>query len=231
MNKIIECIPNFSEGKRQDVIDAISNAANSVPGAKLINVNVDPSYNRCVHTIVGEPEAVLEATFRACQVAVEKIDMNCHHGEHPRIGAIDASPIVPVENVTIEECVEYANRLGERIFCELEVPVYLYEKAAKKEERIKLQNIRHPEYEDFSNSSLSRNGSRIMEKQNCILLPAQCPLESEDRLLLSTSALTLQTSKSPKRLLSASEKQKVLLQKLVLLVFLLKKNSVFRSAA
>lgn len=73
--------------------------------------------------------------------------MNCHHGEHPRIGAIDASPIVPVENVTIEECVEYANRLGERIFCELEVPVYLYEKAAKKEERIKLQNIRHPEYE------------------------------------------------------------------------------------
>ena len=132
MNKIIECIPNFSEGKRQDVIDAISNAANSVPGAKLINVNVDPSYNRCVHTIVGEPEAVLEATFRACQVAVEKIDMNCHHGEHPRIGAIDASPIVPVENVTIEECVEYANRLGERIFCELEVPVYLYEKAAKK---------------------------------------------------------------------------------------------------
>ncbi|GAB1825174.1 MAG: glutamate formimidoyltransferase [Burkholderiales bacterium] len=147
MNKIIECIPNFSEGKRQDVIDAISNAANSVPGAKLINVNVDPSYNRCVHTIVGEPEAVLEATFRACQVAVEKIDMNCHHGEHPRIGAIDASPIVPVENVTIEECVEYANRLGERIFRELEVPVYLYEKAAKKEERIKLQNIRHPEYE------------------------------------------------------------------------------------
>ena len=231
MNKIIECIPNFSEGKRQDVIDAISNAANSVLGAKLINVNVDPSYNRCVHTIVGEPEAVLEATFRACQGAVEKIDMNFHHGEHPRIGAIDASPIVPVENVTIEECVEYANRLGERIFRELEVPVYLYEKAAKKKKESSCKTFVIPSTKDFSSSSLSQSGFRTMERRNCILPPARCRLVSEVRLLLSTSASTPQTSKSPKRLLSASEKQKVLLQRLVLLVFLLKKNSVFRSAA
>ncbi len=147
MAKVIECIPNFSEGKNQEVIDKISEAAASVPNARLINVNVDPAYNRCVHTIIGEPEAVLEATFRACRAAAENIDMNHHKGEHPRIGAIDASPIIPIEDVSMEECVKYANQLAERISSELEIPVYLYEKAAKKPERIKLQNIRHPEYE------------------------------------------------------------------------------------
>lgn len=147
MSKIIECIPNFSEGKNQDVIDAISKAASSVPNAKLINVNVDPNYNRCVHTIVGEPSAVIEATFRACRKAVELIDMNHHKGEHPRIGAIDATPFIPIEDTTLEECVKYANILGERVANELGVPVYLYEKAAKTPQRIKLQNIRHPEYE------------------------------------------------------------------------------------
>ena len=147
MAKIVEFIPNFSEGRRQEVIDAISEAARSVEGAKLINVNVEPSYNRCVHTVVGEPEAVLEAGFRMCQKAVELIDMRTHKGEHPRIGAIDASPFVPVEGITPEECVELCNRLGKRVADELGVPVYLYEKAAKKPERVKLQNIRHPEYE------------------------------------------------------------------------------------
>lgn len=145
--KIVECIPNFSEGRNQAVIDAISQAASSVEGARLINVNVEPSYNRCVHTIVGNPDAVIEATFRACAKAVELIDMNKHKGEHPRIGAIDASPFVPVRNVTLEDCVEYANRLGQRVAQELKVPVYLYEAAARKPERVKLQNIRHPEYE------------------------------------------------------------------------------------
>ena len=145
--KIVECIPNFSEGRNQAVIDEISKAASSVEGARLINVNVEASYNRCVHTIVGEPDAVIEATFRACEKAVELIDMNKHKGEHPRIGAIDASPFVPVRNVTLEECVEYANRLGQRVAEELKVPVYLYEAAARKPERVKLQNIRQPEYE------------------------------------------------------------------------------------
>lgn len=147
MAKIVECIPNFSEGRDQAVVDQISTAASSVEGAKLINVNVDPSYNRCVHTIVGEPEAVLEAAFRACERAVALIDMNRHRGEHPRMGAIDASPFVPVEGITIEECVALAERLGERVARELGVPVYLYEKAARRPERVKLQDIRKPEYE------------------------------------------------------------------------------------
>ncbi|HIU83962.1 MAG TPA: glutamate formimidoyltransferase [Candidatus Aphodousia gallistercoris] len=147
MSKIVECIPNFSEGRNHEVIDAIAKAASEVEGAKLINVNVEPSYNRCVLTIIGEPQAVIEATFRACAKAVELIDMNKHKGEHPRIGAIDASPFVPVRDVTIEECVEYANQLGARVAKELKVPVYLYEKAARSPERVKLQNIRHPEYE------------------------------------------------------------------------------------
>lgn len=147
MAKIVECIPNFSEGRDQAVVDQISAAASSVEGAKLINVNVDPSYNRCVHTIVGEPEAVLEAAFRACERAVALIDMNRHRGEHPRMGAIDASPFVPVEGITLQECVGLAERLGERVARELKVPVYLYEKAARRPERVKLQDIRKPEYE------------------------------------------------------------------------------------
>lgn len=147
MAKIVECIPNFSEGRDQSVVDQISAAASSVEGAKLINVNVDPSYNRCVHTIVGEPEAVIEAAFRACAKAVELIDMNKHKGEHPRMGAIDASPFVPVEGVTMEECVEMANKLGERVANELKVPVFLYEKAARRADHVKLQDIRQPEYE------------------------------------------------------------------------------------
>ena len=147
MAKIVECIPNFSEGRDQAVVDQISAAASSVEGAKLINVNVDPSYNRCVHTIVGEPEAVLEAAFRACERAVALIDVNRHRGEHPRMGAIDASPFVPVEGITLQECVGLAERLGERVARELKVPVYLYEKAARRPERVKLQDIRKPEYE------------------------------------------------------------------------------------
>ena len=101
MTKLVEFIPNFSEGRRQEVIDQISEAAQSVPGAKLINVNVEPSYNRCVHTVVGDPEAVLEAGFRMCQKAVELIDMNHHKGEHPRIGAVDASPFIPLEDLSL----------------------------------------------------------------------------------------------------------------------------------
>ena len=147
MSKIVECIPNFSEGRNQEVIDAIAAAASNVPNARLINVNVEPSYNRCVLTIVGEPQAVIDATFNACKKAVELIDMNKHHGEHPRIGAINASPFVPVRDVTLEDCVQYANILGKRVADELKVPVYLYEKAARRPERVKLQNIRHPEYE------------------------------------------------------------------------------------
>lgn len=147
MAKIVEFIPNFSEGRDQSVVDAISAAASSVEGAKLINVNVDPSYNRCVHTIVGEPEAVLEAAFRTCKVAVELIEMDKHSGEHPRMGAIDASPFVPVSDITLEECVELANRLGERVYAELKVPVFLYEKAARRADHVKLQDIRKPEYE------------------------------------------------------------------------------------
>ena len=136
MTKLVEFIPNFSEGRRQEVIDQISEAAQSVPGAKLINVNVEPSYNRCVHTVVGDPEAVLEAGFRMCQKAVELIDMNHHKGEHPRIGAVDASPFIPLEDMTAKECVDLCNRLGERVAKELQVPVYLDGKLVYQNESI-----------------------------------------------------------------------------------------------
>ncbi len=140
--KIIECVPNFSEGRRKEVVDQIVGAMMTVPGAKLLDVEMDADHNRSVVTIAGPPEEIFEAAFRGIAKAVELIDLNQHQGEHPRIGAADVIPFVPLRDVSIEECVELANRLAERVADELKVPVYLYGEAAKIPERKDLPNIR-----------------------------------------------------------------------------------------
>lgn len=147
MSKLVECVPNFSEGRRPEVIEAITAAVTSVPGVKLLDVNPDPSHNRVVVTFVGEPEAVKEAAFRSCAKATELIDMEQHHGEHPRIGATDVVPFIPVKNVSMEECVQLANELGTRIAEELQIPIYLYEEAAKTPARRALPDVRKGQYE------------------------------------------------------------------------------------
>ena len=147
MSKLVECVPNFSEGRRPEVIEAITAAVTSVPGVKLLDVNPDPSHNRVVVTFVGEPEAVKEAAFRSCAKATELIDMEQHHGEHPRIGATDVVPFIPVKNVSMEECVQLANELGARIAEELQIPIYLYEEAAKTPARRALPDVRKGQYE------------------------------------------------------------------------------------
>jgi glutamate formiminotransferase/formiminotetrahydrofolate cyclodeaminase len=147
MSKIVECIPNFSEGKRPEVVDEIVKAITSVEGIVLLDKEMNSDHNRAVISFIGEPHQVLEAAFCGCKKATELIDLNVHKGEHPRIGATDVIPFVPIANVTMEECVYLAKELGKRIADELNIPVYLYEEAATRPDRIDLANIRKGEFE------------------------------------------------------------------------------------
>ncbi|HYS74370.1 MAG TPA: glutamate formimidoyltransferase [Thermoplasmata archaeon] len=147
MVEVVECVPNFSEGRRKDVVDAIGSAIASVAGARILDVQMDPDHNRSVITFVGDRRAVSEAAFRGASAAVERIDMNVHRGEHPRVGALDVLPFVPIAGVTMEDCVALARAVGKRIADELHVPVYLYEAAASRPDRRALPDVRRGEYE------------------------------------------------------------------------------------
>ena len=149
MQKLIECVPNFSEGRDQNVIRQIADAIESVDGVSLLDVDPGASTNRTVVTFVGSPDAAVEAAFRAIKKAAELIDMRKHKGAHPRMGATDVCPFIPVSNVNWEEEIACANRLAKRVGDELKIPVYLYEKAAKNESRSNLSVIRAGEYEGF----------------------------------------------------------------------------------
>jgi glutamate formiminotransferase/formiminotetrahydrofolate cyclodeaminase len=149
MQKLIECVPNFSEGRDQNVIRQITDAIESVDGVSLLDVDPGASTNRTVVTFVGSPDAVVEATFGAIKKAAELIDMRKHKGAHPRMGATDVCPFIPVSNVSWEDAIACANRLGKRVGDELKIPVYLYEKAAKNKSRSNLSVIRAGEYEGF----------------------------------------------------------------------------------
>ena len=145
--KIVECVPNISEGRRKDIYDAVAAAAAAVSGVTLLNVDPGADTNRTVITFVGDPDAVLEAAFRLVKKGVELIDMTTHRGAHPRMGAVDVVPFIPVANVTMGECADLARRLGERIGKELGVPIYLYEHASSAPHRQNLADIREGEYE------------------------------------------------------------------------------------
>ena len=135
MQKIVECVPNFSEGRNADVIEAIAAAIRNTEGCKLLDVDPGASTNRTVYTFVGAPDAVVAGAMNAARVARERIDMSRHKGEHPRFGALDVCPFVPVAGVSMAECVTLAETFGRRLGEELGVPVYLYEHAARKEFR------------------------------------------------------------------------------------------------
>ena len=149
MQRVIECVPNFSEGRDLEIIGQITAAIESVEGISLLNVDPGASTNRTVVTFAGAPEAAVEAAFRGIQKAAELIDMRQHKGAHPRMGATDVCPFIPVSNVTWEEAIACAHQLGKRVGEELKIPVYLYEKAAKDPSRSNLSVIRSGEYEGF----------------------------------------------------------------------------------
>ncbi len=146
---VIECVPNFSEGRRPEVIEAIAQSIRQTEGVKLLDVDPGKATNRTVMTMAGHPERVIEAAFQAIQTAASLIDMRQHTGEHPRMGATDVCPLIPISGITMEETVEYAKRLARRVGEELNIPVYLYESAATKPDRQNLATIRTGEYEGF----------------------------------------------------------------------------------
>lgn len=145
--QLVECVPNFSEGRDLAKVDAIVQAILAVPEVVLLDRESDPDHNRSVLTFVGPPDAAAVAAFRAVEKAVELIDLRQHTGAHPRIGAADVLPFIPIEGVTLEECVRLAERVGHELWTKLHLPVYLYEAAARRPERTNLENIRKGQFE------------------------------------------------------------------------------------
>jgi glutamate formiminotransferase / formiminotetrahydrofolate cyclodeaminase len=145
--KLVECVPNFSEGRRSHIIDTIVQAVRAVPSVRVLDVHSDPDHNRTVVTFVGTPAAVSKAAFAGISKAAELIDMDEHQGQHPRLGATDVVPFVPISGVTMDDCVQLAKALGQRVGSELHIPVYLYEAAATRPDRVNLADVRRGEYE------------------------------------------------------------------------------------
>ncbi len=182
MAKIIQCVPNFSEGRDQGKLDEILNEIRSVEGVKLLDYSMDKDHNRSVVTFIGSPEGVVEAAFKATQKAAEVIDMTNHQGEHPRMGATDVIPLIPISDVTMDECVELSKKLGARIGNELGISVYLYEKSASAPHRENLADVRKGQYEGMK-EKLKMEGwtpdfgpTELNEKAGVTAVGARMPL-------------------------------------------------------
>src|SRR4030081_2870576 len=160
MTRLIECVPNFSEGRDLGKVEAIVPAMSSVPGVYVLDREMDADHNRCVVTLAGEPEAVAEAALRGVGKAAELIDLTRHTGAHPRIGATDVVPFIPIEGCTIDDCVALARRVGREIWERYRIPVYFYESAATRPERINLENIRKGKFEGLREDVL-RDPDRV----------------------------------------------------------------------
>jgi glutamate formiminotransferase/formiminotetrahydrofolate cyclodeaminase len=210
MRKLIECVPNFSEGQNQETIDAISASIRSIPGVRLLNVEPDKDYNRTVVTFIGEPEAVLETAFQVTKTAAERIDMTKHKGEHPRIGAVDVVPFVPISGVTMSDCVQLANAFGKRVASELDIPIYLYEYASHSRYRKNLSDIRKGEYEglteklkdpewkpDYGEPILNPKSGATVTGARKILIAYNVNLNTQDVALAHEIALRIRESGRP----------------------------------
>jgi len=212
MQKIVECVPNFSEGKNKTIINAISAAIESIPGVKLLNVDPGEDFNRTVYTFVGEPEPVLEAAFQGAKVGTALIDMTKHKGEHARMGALDVCPFIPIKGVTDKDCIQLSKKLGERIAKELEIPVFLYAKSATRQERVKLPDIRKGEYEaleekfkdpsfkpDYGKPEFVPKSGASATGCRDILLAYNINLNTKDKNIASEISGKIRTSGVPKK--------------------------------
>jgi len=190
--QIVECVPNFSEGRRQKAIDAIAAVIGRVSGVKVLDVKPDADHNRTVVTFIGQPQAVEEAAFQGVAEAAELIDMDVHQGEHPRVGAADVVPFVPIQGVSLDDCVAMAARLGARVGSELEIPVYLYEAAATNPARRNLADVRRGEYEGlkheiaFNPAREPDFGPKRMGKAGATIIGARPPLIAFNVTLAAT---------------------------------------------
>jgi glutamate formiminotransferase/formiminotetrahydrofolate cyclodeaminase len=182
MKQIVECVANFSEGRRLEVVDAIAAAIAAVDQVYVLDRTSDPDHNRSVITFAGSPEPVVEAAFNAIASAAQLIDLDQHQGEHPRLGATDVVPFVPISEVTMDDCVMLARRLGQRVGDELNIPVYLYEAAATRPERQNLADVRRGEYEGLKDT-LGKDperdpdfGPKVLPKAGATIIGARAPL-------------------------------------------------------
>ncbi|HYM50812.1 MAG TPA: glutamate formimidoyltransferase [Candidatus Limnocylindrales bacterium] len=149
MSELVECVPNFSEGRRRDVVEAIADAIRG-EGARVIDVQADAAHNRCVVTFVVEPERAVEAVLAGARVATERIDLRRHEGQHPRMGATDVVPFVPFADLPMRVCIDLAHACGTRLSSELRIPVYYYGEAARNPERVELERVRRGGFEDLA---------------------------------------------------------------------------------
>lgn len=182
MRRIVECVANFSEGRRMEVVDHIVEAIASVRNVHVLDRESDADHNRSVISFVGEPQAIAEAAFRAIKQAAELIDLDVHRGEHPRLGAADVVPFVPIQGVTMQDCVAIARGLGQRVGDELGIPVYLYEEAATRPDRRNLADVRKGQYEKLK-EDLGRDpqrdpdfGPKVLPKAGAVIIGARAPL-------------------------------------------------------
>lgn len=182
MAKLMECIPNISEGRRPELVNEFADIVRAVPGVTLIDYSSDASHNRSVFTFLGDPDQVMEAAFRFAKHAVEKIDLRVHEGEHPRMGAVDVIPFVPIRDMDMAECVELSKVLGERIAKELDLPVFLYEESASAPHRKNLAAIRKGQFEGMAEKVLEDQwhpdfgGNRIHPSAGVVAVGARQPL-------------------------------------------------------
>ena len=210
--KLIECVPNFSEGNDKSIIDAIINSIQSIDGINLLDVDSGKDTNRTVVTFVGEPHNVIEAAFQGIKKASELIDMTKHKGEHPRMGATDVSPLIPIKNTTMKECINYSKILAKKVSKELNIPIYLYENSATTENRKNLSNIRSGEFEgmskkindknwkpDFGPTVLKNNAGVTAIGAREFLLAYNINLNTTDKKLASHIALNIREAGRAKR--------------------------------
>ena len=182
MAKLMECIPNISEGRRLDLVEEFADVVRAVPGVTLIDYSSDASHNRSVFTFLGDPDQVTEAAFRFAKLAVEKIDLRVHEGEHPRMGAVDVIPFVPIRDMDMQECVDRSKVLAERIARELDLPVFLYEESASAPHRKNLAAIRKGQFEGMAEKVLEEQwhpdfgGNRIHPSAGVVAVGARQPL-------------------------------------------------------
>ena len=210
--KIIECVPNFSEGKNKETFSKITESVKKIRGVKLLNLEPDADYNRVVVTLAGDETGILEGALAVTHAAAENIDMRNHKGEHPRLGAIDVVPFVPVKNITMDGCIKISNAYGKRIAEELNVPVYLYEASALKPDRVNLSNVRKGEYEglesklkdpgwqpDYGKAIFNPKLGAIVTGARFFLIAYNVNIKSEDVSYAKTIAELLRESGRPQR--------------------------------
>jgi glutamate formiminotransferase/formiminotetrahydrofolate cyclodeaminase len=207
MVRIVECVPNFSEGRNPSVIEAIAGGIRAVKGVQLLNVDPGADFHRTVYTFVGEPDAVLEAAFQAAKIGTALIDMTQHKGEHARMGALDVMPFIPIQGVTMEDCIELSKKFGKRMASKLGIPVFLYANAATKPDRVRLPSIRKGEYEalekkfkdpsfapDFGEPVFVPKSGATATGAREILIAYNINLNTADKSIASTISGRLRTS-------------------------------------